>query len=333
MNPHPLLALSRIYLQNQSFSVSTLKTYRIVFQQYINYLTENKIEFATTRDVINYREHKRSLGYSSSWLYIQISALKGLYRYLRLHHARLGLPQGYAYDLMKPIKNGAMKPTLKKPILSYTQAKQLLLHTKTHRQSFWHYRDHAILYLMITSGLSVYEVVHALRIDYTVSEGIGMLRVMAGKGKKRAKDWLKLSSGANIALQEYLTLRKDDNPYLFISRRHPSRNGALSRTFFRDMLPRVLKDCGLDGLGITPHCLRHSAAIFNLERGGSLEQTRQLMRHKEISSTLVYQDYLNRLKDDSEAAIERMLLSEREGLVYDSFWFDWDGDCLKHIRF
>ncbi len=224
-----------------------------------------------------------------------------------------------------------MKPTLKKPILSYAQAKQLLFHTKTHRQSFWHYRDHAILYLMITSGLSVYEIVHALRDDYTVCEGEGMLRVKGGKGKKKAWDWLKLSRGANAALQEYLTLRTDGNPYLFISRRHPSKNGALSRTFFKDMLPRVLRDCGLDGLGITPHCLRHSAAIFNLKRGGTLEQTRQLMRHKDISSTLVYQDYLNRLKDDSEAAIERMLLSEREGLVYDSYWFDPEDECLKDI--
>ena len=322
MNPHPLQELSPIYLQDQTFSASTLKTYKIVFQQYITYLQENKIEFATTRDIINYREHKRSLGYSSAWLYIQISALKGLYRYLRLHHSRFGLPQVYAYDLMKPIKNGAMKPTLKKPILSYSQAKVLLLHTKTHRKSFWHFRDHAILYLMITSGLGVYEILHALRIDYTVLEGVGSLRVKARKGEKSAKDWLKLSSGANAALQEYLSLRKDDNPYLFITRRHPSRNGALSRTFFKDMLPRVLKDCGLDGLGITPHCLRHSAAIFNLKRGGSLEQTRQLMRHKDISSTLVYQDYLNRMKDDSEAAIEQMLISEREGVVYDFLWFD-----------
>jgi integrase/recombinase XerD len=76
------------------------------------------------------------------------------------------------------------------------------------------------------------------------------------------------------------------------------------------MFRRVLKDCGLENSGITPHCLRHTAATMNLLRGGSLEQTRQLMRHANIESTLVYRDHIERMKDDSENQIEKFILKE-----------------------
>ncbi len=82
--------------------------------------------------------------------------------------------------------------------------------------------------------------------------------------------------------------------------------------FFVDRFPKILKACGLDYLNITPHALRHTAAMFNLLRGGSLEATRQLMRHETIQSTLVYQEHLERIKDDSEDQIEAFILKEEE---------------------
>ena len=76
------------------------------------------------------------------------------------------------------------------------------------------------------------------------------------------------------------------------------------------MFQRVLKDCGLEETNITPHSLRHTTATLNLLRGGSLESTRQLMRHKNIQSTLVYAHHINRMKDDSESQIEKFILGE-----------------------
>jgi integrase/recombinase XerD len=171
----------------------------------------------------------------------------------------------------------------------------------------WHYRDHAIMYLMLTSGLRVYDIVKALRENYQTINGIKQL-ILPGSGKNVEDECVKLSSGAIAALDEYLHKRRDRNPYLFISHKLVSYDGALSRTFFRGMFARVLKECGLDHLGITPHCLRHTAGILNLQRGGSLEQTRHLLRHVSIQSTLVYQDYLNRIEDQSEALIEAFIL-------------------------
>lgn len=83
--------------------------------------------------------------------------------------------------------------------------------------------------------------------------------------------------------------------------------------FFYYVFRRVIKKCGLDYTGITPHSLRHTAAYLNLLRGGTIESTKKLLRHVDISSTLVYKDYIDKMNDDSEGAIEAFIFSEDKG--------------------
>ena len=303
---HPLEGLSEGYLLNQNYSSSTIKSYKIAYKYYIKYLKENQIEYAKTSDVIDYREKRRTLGFSSHYIYIDICALKGLYRYLKLNQKRLDFPVEYAHDIMGPVKNEPIKARISKPILTTQQAAHLILHTKTIRKSIWHYRDHAIVYLMITSGLRSIEIIHAKREDYQVVDGQRILYIQIN-GQRSNREFVKIAPGAKEAIDDYLNKRMDDNPYLFITTKHVSPKGHLSRTFFKDMFARVLKECGLDGKGITPHCLRHTTAVLNLLRGGSLEQTRQLLRHVDIQSTLVYANHIERMKEDSEYQIEKFI--------------------------
>lgn len=314
MNNHQLEALSVQYLAEKTISNSTFKSYGFAFKHFINYLKANQINYAKTSDVIKYREIKRALGYSSAWIYIQLCALKGLYHYLSMNQRRFNLPVEYAYDIMVPIKNEMMKPRLNKPILSLKEAKHLILHTKAIRKSFWHYRNHAIIYLMLTSGLRSVDILRAKREDYKSVDGVWRLYFPSNKNNAN-DDYVKLSKGAIEAMNDYLARRHDDNPYLFITHQKGITKNPLSRMFFWDMFRSVLKDCGLENKGITPHCLRHTAAVVNLQRGGSVEATKKLLRHAEIESTLVYVRHLERLKDDSERQIEAYILKE-EGYFY-----------------
>ena len=317
MKNHPLEALSEDYLAQKNISASTKRSYTFAFRHFIRYLKDNKIECAKTSDVLRYREEKRMLGQSTYSIHVQISALKGLYHYLRHNQKRLNLPVAYAHDIMASVKNERIKPHIKKPILTIKQAKQLILHTKNTRNYIWHYRDHAIMYLMITSGLRPYEVIYAKTKDLSIIKGERVLYIR-GKGDP-GDEFVKISSGAAHALNDYLKKRRDDNPYLFIAHRHTSVYGHLSRTFFKDMFARVLKDCGLDGLNITPHCLRHTAATLNLLRGGSLESTKALMRHVKIQSTLIYKDHIDKMCDDSAGQMEAFILKEAASHFYDEF--------------
>lgn len=311
MDKHELEILSQIYLKQKTLSSSTLKSYGFAFKHYINYLKDNEIVYAKTVDVISYREYRRTIGDSSYWIYIQICALKGLYRYLKTNQARLNLAKDYAYDIMGPIRNEKIKANIKKTILTISQAKQLLLETKEKRRSIWDYRDHAIIYLMLVSGLKPIEIVNAKSEDYQTLDGRTLLYIR--KNDVFSKDeFVHIASGAKKALDEYLSKRKDNFVYLFVQHKNITEDGKLRRMFFYDMFKRVLKVSGLDGLGITPHSLRHTAAIMNLERGASVEATKAFLRHSYISSTLVYVNHLKRLKDNSHERIENFILNEEE---------------------
>ena len=308
MDKHPLEDLSEHFLSDQNYSKSTIKTYRICYKYYLIYLKENDILFAKTSDVIRFRESLRSLGHSTYYIYIYMCALKSLYRYLRMNQPKFNLSTKYSYDIMIPIKNERIKRLVKKPLLTLEEARHLIIHTKMIRKIIYDYRNYAIICLMITAGLSPYEIIHLKREDYQAMDEKYVL-IIKKRGSNQ-EDTVYLSKGVIEALNDYLKKRKKNNPYLFISQNQTTLEGHLSRTFFYYMFEKVLKKCGLEHTGITPHSLRHTAAHLNLLRGGSIESTKLLLRHVNIASTLIYQDYINKMKDNTEEAIESFILKE-----------------------
>ena len=306
---HPLEPLIIEYLAEKDISKGTRELYTTILNQYTGYLKEHHIVYAKKSDVIDYINWKKSQGYSTRWIYHQISAIKGLYQYLSLHQKRLDLPIEYASDITETLKNERITQTLSKPILTVAQAKHLILYTKENRKYIWHYRDYAIVYLMLTTGMRTVEIRRAKKNDLKRINHQAILYIQ-GKGRQSSDEYVKLSKGADEAISDYLKRRNDKNPYLFISHSFHTDRLDLSRTFFLRMIQRVLKDCGLENTKITPHSLRHTAATFNLLRGSSLEATKKFMRHSNIASTLIYAHHINRLKDDSENQIEKYVLKE-----------------------
>ena len=297
------------YLAEKDITKGTLDLYRTILKQYTSYLTTHRVLHAKTRDVVNYLAWKKDQGYSTRWMYNQISAIKGFYRYLKRNQTRLGLPVEYAHDITESIKNVRIKKGLSKPVLTIEQAKHIILTTKDSRKHIWHYRDHALVYLMITTGLRSVELRRARRKDLKTINNQPVLYVQ-GKGRRLADDFVKIPPGVEAAIKDYLERRKDKNPYLFVSHSYHTDKPYLSRTFFVRMIKRVLKDSGLENTGITTHSLRHTAATLNLLRGGSLESTKKLMRHQSLATTLIYAHHIERINDDSENQVERYILNE-----------------------
>lgn len=309
MHDHQLEDLIEVYLDQKDITRGTWELYHTILTQYVAYLKTHKIIYAKKSDILCFLEYKRSHDYSTQWIYHLISTIKNFYRYLSFNQKRLELPEVYAFDITKEIKNEHIKKNLSKPILNIDQAKQLILSTKKSRKYIWHYRDHAIVYLMITTGLRSVEIRRANKKDLSVLNNQSILYVH-GKGRTSADEFVKISEGVKLAIDDYLNKRKDKNPYLFISHSKHTEILYLSRTFFIHMFKRVLKDSGFKNINITPHALRHTAATLNLLRGGSLEETKRFMRHANMSATLIYAHHIDRMKDDSETQIESYILKE-----------------------
>jgi integrase/recombinase XerD len=307
---HPLEDLSASYLAQKDIKKESYDLYEIILRQYIGYLKKNHILYAKTSDLKSYIKKKKRRGYSPSWIHHMIIVIKGFYKYLSEHYKRLNLDDDYAYNIALDIKNEPIKKRLNKDVLTSNQAKQLILKTKENRRYIWHYRDHAIIYLMMTTGMRSVEVRRAKINDLKTLNNQAILYIQ-GKGRVSKECYVKLTLGVKSAIDDYLEKRFDDNPYLFISHSKRTEKPFLSRTFFLGMMRRVLKEADLDHLNITPHSLRHTAATLNLLRGASLEETRRFMRHKSLDSTLIYAHHINKMKDDSQNQIEAYILRVR----------------------
>ena len=311
MNIHPLEELIKIYLSEKDISKGTKSLYLAVFKDYINYLKEKEINNVTTRDLKNYIEHKKSEGYKNGWIYHQIGTLKAFYKYLSIHYKRHDLPNSYATDISEPIKNVSLKTRDEKKTLTPEEVKKLILYLKSSRKYIWHYRDYAIIYLMITTGLRSIEIRRSKIKDIKVIKDTFVLYIQ-GKGQTFKDDYVKLTPGVKEALDDYLNKRTDKNPYLFISHSKHSDIKYLSRGFFNGMMKRVLFDSGIKNKEITPHTLRHTSATLNLMRGGTLKQTQRLLRHTSISTTLIYVHHLKNIKYPQESQIESYILESKD---------------------
>ncbi|MFP4287606.1 MAG: tyrosine-type recombinase/integrase [Candidatus Izemoplasmataceae bacterium] len=307
---HPFESLRDQYLSELDITKGTYDLYCAVLTQYIGYLKKENIEFAKTGDIKAYITMKKEAGYSPSWLYHQVNTIKAFYKYLSRNQRRLELDEVYSHNIALTIKGIKVKSEIAKPILTKEEAKHLIIATKENRKTLKDYRDHAIIYLMLTTGMRTIEIRQAKIKDLKEISNKHVLYIQ-GKGKSMSDEFVKIPDGVFKALHEYLSKRTDTNPHLFISHAKNATNISLSRPFFFRLFKALKKKYAIKS-NITPHSLRHTAATINLLRGASLEETKRLMRHKKLSTTLIYAHHLNQMYDEAESAIERFIFNEED---------------------
>jgi integrase len=162
---------------------------------------------------------------------------------------------------------------------------------------------------MITTGLRGIEIIRAKKKDLAKMGNISILYVQ-GKGRQEADEFVKISQVVTHAFNDYLNLRSDNSRYLFVSHSIHTSAQQLSTYMLNKMMKENLKRAGISDFKLTIHSLRHTAATFNLLRGGSIEATQALLRHQSIETTMIYLHHINRVKDDSEFQIERYILDD-----------------------
>lgn len=319
MNKNPLSKIALVYLDSINISPSTLKVYKIIIIRFIEYLQNNGIMHAKVIDVVRYKHHRKELGDSSTYMNIQLSALKGFYHYLSIYYENLNLPKSYVHNIMLNMNKERVKYHIKRHILTPMEAKMLLMSTKNNRKYIWDYRNHAMINLMLTSALRPSEVLHLKISDLYIDKADATLKVRHTYTKEI--ETIKLTLGTRLAIEAYLKLRTDENPYLFISHKLKSPNLRLSDDFFRYSFKKILETAGLKDKGITPHDLRHTAGNFKLLSGSSTLSTKNFMRHVDLKSTLNYEVHLKRLKDKTEERLENFILKETSHRTFEDYIF------------
>ena len=145
-------------------------------------------------------------------------------------------------------------------------------------------RDRALLELAYSCGLRLSELVGVNRGD--LDRGAQLVRV---RGKGRRERLVPVGDAALAALDRYLDATREARPAVargdepvFLGSR-----GRLSSRTVQRVVRRRLGDVA-NGLGVSPHALRHSFASHLLDRGADLRAIQELLGHHSLATTQVY---------------------------------------------
>lgn len=223
----------------------------------------------------------RQIGGRSQARYV--SALRGLYRFLRAQH-RVECDPTALLDLPNAAKG---LPS----VLSRAEVDGLLAAPDVNDPAGL--RDAAMLFAMYASGLRVSELV-GLSLDGLLRDQ-GLVKVTGKGGKQRL---VPIGDVACALIERYLIEVRPGwadagQPLLFLT----SRRTGMTRQGFWKVVRRHALNAGI-ARNISPHKLRHSFATHLLEGGADLRAVQVMLGHSDISTTQVYTHVLvDRLKD------------------------------------
>ena len=151
-------------------------------------------------------------------------------------------------------------------------------------------RDRAILELLFSSGLRVSELVGLNKENVNLKKREFTVR---GKGQKDRPIFI--SKEASEWLNQYLTLRNDTIPALFINHTNvkntqTNTTGNFKRLTARSVQRLVSRYSLLAGITkhVSPHTLRHSFATNLLTNGADIRSVQAMLGHSNIATTQIY---------------------------------------------
>ena len=277
---------------------NTIRTYRGSLKQWFLYLRQNQIGHPDSETVRQYRQELQNSGKKPTTVKNYIIAVKRFFEWTE--------EAGFYPNIAKYIKSGHLSKNFKKDYLTSSQAKKIL--DEIDRSTLKGKRDYAMLVTMLTMGLRTIEVTRA-NIEDIRTKGNTTVLYIQGKGHDEKDDLIRMPQHVESAIRDYLSVRqtKDLSEPLFISTSNHNANGRMTTRSIRRIVKTAFIAAGFDSPRLTAHSTRHTAATLSLLNGATLQQTQELLRHRNIGTTEIYAHNIdaatNPAANDVEAAI------------------------------
>lgn len=140
-------------------------------------------------------------------------------------------------------------------------------------------RNLAIVELLASSGMRVGELVKLNRTDINFNE---RSCIVFGKGSSEREVYF--DARTKLHLLQYLEMRTDDNPALFVSLRAPYKRLEIGGVEF--LLRQLGRRATIEN--VHPHRFRRTMATRAIDKGMPIEQVQRLLGHKKIDTTMCY---------------------------------------------
>jgi site-specific recombinase XerD len=291
----------RLMRQRQA-SPHTIASYRDTFRLLLEFVSLHlkKAPSALSLDDLNapligaFLDHlEKTRGISARTRNVRLAAIRSFFKYVAFHEP--------AYSaLIQRVLAMPSKRYHKSAIEFLSRPEVDALVAAADRRTWIGRRDQALLLLAVQSGLRVSELVGLRCRDLVL--GIGAHVRCQGKGRKER--CTPLRKEAVIVLRAWLREQKGRPEHVLFP---TARGGQLSRDAVEDLLAKHLRTArlhcpSLKQKRVSPHVLRHSAAMDLLQHGVDRSVIALWLGHESVETTQMYLHANLKLK---EAALAR----------------------------
>lgn len=280
---------------------NTVRTYRGSLKQWFLYLREKQIMQPTAETVRQYRDYLQENGKKPTTVKNYIIAVKRFFSWTE--------EAGLYPNVAKHIKSGRLSKNFKRDYLTGSQARQILNHID--RSTIKGKRDYAMLVTMLTMGLRTIEVTRA-NIEDIRTKGNTTVLYVQGKGHEDKDDLIRMPQHVESAIRDYLSVRRanDLSEPLFTSTSNHNSDGRMTTRSIRRVVKTAFISAGFDSPRLTAHSTRHTAATLSLLNGASLQQTQELLRHKNIGTTEIYAHNIDATTNPAVTDVEEAIFGK-----------------------
>lgn len=278
----------------------TIKTYKKGINNFMKWLNNNDIHTIDKKVMLSYKQYLIDT-YKDTTATTYLSGVRNLFNFLE----ELGIP-----NVMRNVKGVKITREFRKQPLTKEQVLKIKKDRSNNLITLQDYRDFVMFNLLLHNGLRTIELNRADVEDITNVGGQYILKIQ-GKGKKGKTQVAVLTDSVLIPLLEYLEMRGEDkHPALFISLSSNCYGKRLSTKTISKRIKTILVNNGYKSKDLTAHSLRHTSLTFALKGGATLQETKELARHSDINTTLIYSHNIDRVENAPERYIESYLKSD-----------------------
>lgn len=274
------LAFIQYITSEKHYSPHTINAYTKDLEQYNNFLMEHFPDLIKDDALVKLRHIRRWISQlstdklSAASIHRKISALKSYYRFL----LKKRLVQNNPTDAL-------FLPEIPKRLPTVIEANKMkqLLDESPWAEDWRSVRDKLVIELLYSLGIRVSELVALKTKDFDFS--LQIVRIWGKGGKQRN---LPLLPHLVALVQQYINLKNAafldiDHDYLLLSNSaKPIYTKKIYQitTEYLSMVTTANKK--------SPHVLRHSFATHLLDGGADLNAIKELLGHRDLSSTQIY---------------------------------------------
>jgi len=272
----------------------TRETYGKAVNNFMIWIQDQGIVRPRRQDILAYRAALVEEGKSSYTVNSYVTAVRRFFSYLEA--------EGLYPNIAKGVRGPKKPKGFNKEALTALQARRLL--DTIDQDGIRSLRDYTVINLMLRTGMRDIEVTRADVGDIGQEGGELVLRVH-GKGRDSKDSFVLLTTETYEPIADYLAARGNPGSYepLFIAHGNRNNGGRLTTRSVSRLVSNRLCQAGLKSDRVTAQSLRHTAATLALLGGADLLGVKDMLRHSDVNTTLIYAHNLRRVSAGAEKCV------------------------------